>query len=97
MPGRGGLLRKNICRQRCVTNCDAEQIDTTRQPLTALSADDLDAADLVIVFDPLPFNVPERKLLDWSDVPSMNSSYDAARLVLDRRIDALLDRLQQKR
>jgi len=75
----------------------AEQIDTTRQPLTALSADDLDAADLVIVFDPLPFTVPERKLLDWSDVPSMNSSYDAARQVLDRRIDALLDRLQQKR
>jgi hypothetical protein len=75
----------------------AEQIDPTRQPLTALTSDDLKAADLVIAFDPLPFAIPEGRLLNWSDVPSMNSSYDAARKVLDPRIDALLDRLQQMR
>lgn len=75
----------------------AEQIDPTRQPLTALSAVDVDAANMVIAFDPLPFTVSGGKLLDWSDVPSMNSSYDAARKVLDERIDALLDRLQQTR
>ena len=75
----------------------AEQIDPGRQPLQPLSARDVARADLVIAFDPLPTSFSRANVRDWSDVPSMNSSYDAARRVIDQRIDALLDQLRRKR
>lgn len=75
----------------------AEQIDPGRHPLQPLSARDVARADLIIAFDPLPTSFSRAKVRDWSDVPSMNSSYDAARRVIDQRIDALLDQLRRKR
>ena len=75
----------------------AEQIDPGRQPLRPLTPRDAARADLIIAFDPLPPSFSRAKVRDWSDVPSMNSSYDAARRVVDQRIDALLDQLVHKR
>ncbi len=74
-----------------------EQIDPGRQPLHPLSARDVEKADMVIAFDPLPPSFSRAKVRDWSDVPSMNSSYEAARRVLDQKIGALLDQLRRKR
>jgi protein-tyrosine-phosphatase len=76
---------------------DAERIDPRRQPLRRLSTRDIAKADIVVAFDPLPASFARAKVQDWSDTPSMNSSYDAARRVVDLRIDALLDQLQRKR
>ena len=76
---------------------NVERIDPRRQPLRRLSKRDVDRADMVIAFDPLPASFSRAKVRDWSDTPSMNSSYDAARRVVDQRIDALLDQLEKKR
>ena len=75
----------------------AEQIDPGRQSVQPLSTRDIERADMVIAFDPLPSLFSRAKVQDWSDVPSMNSSYDAARRVVDKKINALLDQLSRKR
>ena len=75
----------------------ADRIDPRRQPVRLLAKGDIKAADMVIAFDKLPSAYATSKLVSWEDVPSMNSSYDAARRVLDSRIEALLDRIQAKR
>jgi hypothetical protein len=63
----------------------AEGIDPRVQPLAAL-----DTADL---FD-LPASTPPcKRLLDWSDTPSMVQSYPQARRVILERLDGLLDEL----
>ena len=74
-----------------------EQIDHERQALQALFLRDVEKADVVIAFDQLPGSFSRAKVRDWSDVPSMNSPYDAARQVVDKKIDALLDELSRRR
>jgi protein-tyrosine-phosphatase len=71
----------------------AEGIDPRAQPLRKLRQSDLNAADMVILFDPLPPDLRASKARDWSAVPSMIAHYPDARADLDRRIDALLDQL----
>lgn len=70
-----------------------EGIDPGAQPLSKLRQSDLDAADMVILFDPLPPDLRAPKARDWSAVPSMIARYPDARADVDRRIDALLDQL----
>ena len=74
-------------RQRLI----ADGINSTGDGLQMLAQKDLKAADIVVVFDPLPTTLSAPRLLDWSALPSMNDTYLLARADLDRRIDALLD------
>lgn len=68
-----------------------ERIDPRADPLRKLAAADLPRADVVIFFDKLPPSFAAADLRDWSDLPSMNADYPAARAVLAERIDRLLD------
>ena len=72
---------------------EGEGIDSTRDGLRKLSRQDIKAADIVIMFNPLPETMRPKDLRDWSAVPSVNDDYPAARADLRRRIDALLDTL----
>lgn len=58
-----------------------------------LSAVDLRAADIVVIFNPLPAPMRRRNQRDWSDVPSVNDTYPLARAELDQRIDLLINEL----
>ena len=69
----------------------ADGIDPKAEPVRKLSQADLDGADLVILFDPLPPDLRAPKARDWSAVPSMIARYPDARADLDRRIGSLLD------
>lgn len=71
----------------------AEGVDPKAEPLRKLSQADLDAADLVVFFDPLPPGLKVSKAQDWTAVPSMIARYPDARADLDRRIAALLGQL----
>ena len=73
------------------TRLIAEGIDPKSEPLRKLAQSDLDGADIVILFDPLPKGLHAPNARDWSSVPSMMAHYPEARADLDRRIDALLD------
>lgn|GEM_PF-150009 len=72
----------------------ANGIDSTRDPVRTLAADDLKSADVVVIFNPLPQAMPVTRVLDWSALPSMNDAYPRASADLARRVDALLDRIE---
>jgi protein-tyrosine-phosphatase len=72
----------------------ADGIDTARDPLRKLSAEDLRQADLIVVFNTLPTRLAIRPVRDWTATPSVNDDYANARKDLDRRIDALLDEIE---
>ena len=65
-------------------------LDAARDPVAQLDQATLDAADIVVVFDPLPSSLSRADARDWSEMPSMNSEYDQARAFLDPWIEALL-------
>lgn len=69
----------------------ADGINPKAEPLQPLTAADVASADIVVVFDKLPAKFVAKDVRDWSSVPSMNSSYPAARADLIARIDRLLD------
>lgn len=73
----------------------AEGIDLDREGVQKLQSADLRAADIVVVFNPLPSSMRKKKLLDWSTLPSVNDAYPLARTDLDRRVDLLLDQIEQ--
>lgn len=56
---------------------------------------DLRAADVIVVFNPLPAAKLKRAMRDWSAVPSVTEAYREARIDLDRRIELLLDEVAQ--
>lgn len=72
-------------------NLAADGIDPYSEPFKVLQPADWQRASVVVAFNPLPDAVPKSKVRDWTDVPSVVSQYPAARAVLERRIDALLD------
>jgi arsenate reductase len=74
-------------------NLFADGIDPYSEPFTVLQPADWQRASAVVAFNPLPDAVPKSKVRDWTDVPSVVSQYRAARVVLEQRIDALLDEL----
>jgi len=71
----------------------AESIDLDAQAVTKLAPADLGAADIVVIFDPLPAELMRPDVRDWTQTPSFNNDYDQARAYLDPRIDALLDEI----
>jgi Low molecular weight phosphotyrosine protein phosphatase len=74
----------------------ADGINTKADLPKTLSRKDLIRADIVVTFNPLPATIRHPDIRDWSDLPSMNDSYVAARSILDSRIDATLDEIQRR-
>ena len=72
-------------------------IDVKREPMRALTRADAAWADVVVVFDPLPFEVTGKDLRDWRDTPSVNQHYADALALMRGRIDALLGELARRR
>ena len=68
----------------------ADGIDLSREPVRQLTQADLSAADIVAVFNPLPPSLGAWKVRDWTDVPSMNENYPAARAALLAKLETLL-------
>lgn len=71
----------------------ADGIDIGREPVLALTEADLKAADVIVVFNPLPAALGRWSVRDWSDMPSMNENYAAARAALLPRLEALLSEI----
>ena len=72
-----------------------EGLDVASEPLRKLTQADLHQADVVILFDKLPASFTATNVQDWSDLPSILNRYPVARAELDRRIDALLQRISR--
>jgi len=72
-------------------------IAVKRDPLRVLTAADAVWADVVVYFDPLPFEVTGKDLRDWRDTPSANQHFAEALTIMRRRIGVLLDELERPR
>lgn len=69
----------------------AEGIDPAREGLHRLLPVDLRAADIVVVFNPLPPGLRIRPSRDWTSVPSVLEAYPAALADIKQRVELLLD------
>lgn len=72
-----------------------EGIILDREEARKLRVTDLDVADIVVFFNPLPASFRRTTQRDWSAVPSVNDTFPLARTDLDRRIDLLIDEVTQ--
>lgn len=88
-----GLVIEDHVSPRLRQQLSADGIDPGVDPYQILTAQDWKRADILIWFNPLPPEVKHPAMRDWSDLPSFNDSYAAARPILDQRIDALLDEI----
>lgn len=75
---------------------DADGIDTRRDGFARLAPVDIRTADIVVSFAILPKAFQTWKLRDWTNLPSVNDNWLAARADLEQRIDALLDMIAAK-
>lgn len=75
----------------------ADGIDTTAEPAMSLKPSDWAAADILVNFNPLPASVKHKDVRDWSDLPSVNDDYANARTILNKRIDALLTEVANRK
>jgi len=75
----------------------AEGIDPGADAAQVLSPADLQHADIVVAFTPLPAAAKLADLRDWSDMLSFNDDYSNARPMLNKRIDDLLDSIAKRR
>lgn len=76
----------------------ADGIDPRCDPLTALTREDLAAANVVAAFNPIPEDLTQGLLLNlrtWFDVPGMNADYAAARIKLLAYLEGLADELER--
>jgi hypothetical protein len=71
----------------------ADNLDTAKDRLRAITMADTRAADYIVIFNPLPSEYAQIPILDWSSVASVNLQYDGARADILARIDALLDEI----
>ncbi|MBM3512501.1 MAG: hypothetical protein FJX59_02155 [Alphaproteobacteria bacterium] len=75
----------------------ADRIETNRDPLIPLDAESLLAADVVVLFNPLPAGLSRPDALDWGDTPSFNADYPAAKAAVEHRIETLIDTLMREK
>ena len=88
-----GLAPENHVTPLLAERLRADGIDTTADPVRALTADDLTHADIVVAFDDASRSPLLSKARAWR-TPSWISSYEAARLDLSQRLDALVSELR---
>lgn len=89
-----GIAPENHMTPQLAAALKADGIDLSHEPALALTAADLKAADIIVVFNPLPARFGTWAVRDWTDVPSMNENYLFARAVLIPRLEALLEDLK---
>ena len=77
-------------------NLKADQIDPIADLPKTLSRRDWMKADIVVAFNPLPETIRHPDVRDWTDLPSVNENYSNARVILDKRIDSLLDEIKKR-
>jgi Low molecular weight phosphotyrosine protein phosphatase len=75
----------------------ADGIDSIADGVAKLTLADINRADIIVAFNPIPNSFKRKGIQNWSSLPSMNGNYPAARTDLARRIDALLDVIARKR
>ncbi len=80
-------LRKNLA---------ADGINPNVEQIRVLTQEDLQSANIVIAFNPLPPSLLHPEVRDWSDLPSVNEKYKKSRAIMKRRIDKLLDELEAR-
>jgi Low molecular weight phosphotyrosine protein phosphatase len=86
---RGLLIEDHISpelRQKLL----ADGIDTTAESARTLIPSDWAAADIMVIFNPLPTSINHADVRNWSDVPSVNGDYVNALALIVQRIDLLL-------
>lgn len=88
-----GLKIEDHVSPQLKSRLTSEGIDTLRDVPTILQRADWERASVVVAFNPLPPAVPRTKIRDWTDLPSVNDDYANAKVILDRRLAALLDEL----
>lgn len=71
----------------------AEGIDPARDGLHGLTPQDLEAADTVAFFNPLPAGLRAPRTEDWTSVPSVLDAYPAAIADMKQRVELFLDRI----
>jgi protein-tyrosine-phosphatase len=74
-----------------------ERIDSAHDRARRLAKHDLRAADIVVIFNPLPPSLRPVAARDWTTLPSVNENWPQARADLVRRIDDLLDEIAKDR
>ena len=93
---RGIVIEDHVSPQ-LKANLRADGIDTTTEPATALTPADWAAADILVNFNALPASVKHQDVRDWTDVHSVNDDYKNARKTMDKRIDALLTEIANRK
>lgn len=88
-----GIAPENAVTPELAAALTADGINVAGEPVQQLTAADLAAADVIVLFNPLPASFGAWPGRDWSDTPSMNANYPAARAVLLERLAGLLDEL----
>lgn len=85
-----GITPEDHMTPKLAATLKADGIDIDADPVLALTVEDLKAATVIVVFNALPPHFGTWQLRDWSDLPSMNEDYAAARAILLPRLEALL-------
>lgn len=88
-----GIAPEDAMSPQLTAALAADGIDAANEPVRRLTAADLAAADIIIVFNPLPAEFGAWPVRDWSDVGSMNQDYAGARAMLMPRLEALVAEL----
>lgn len=92
-----GIVVEDHVSPQLKANLRADGIDTITEPVTALIPADWAAADILVNFNQLPASVNHKDVRDWTDVPSVNDDYASARAIMNKRIDALLTEIGNRK
>jgi protein-tyrosine-phosphatase len=76
---------------------NADNLDTRSVKPQALVQADVQSADILVKFNPLPADIRHSDVRDWTDTPSVNDDYPNARRVMDERIDALIAEIAKRK
>ena len=90
-----GIAPENHMTPELAAALMTDGIDVTREPARKLAIADLQAADVIVIFNPLPAALGVWPVRDWTDVPSMNQDYAASRAILIPRLGSLMSELEK--
>jgi protein-tyrosine-phosphatase len=73
-----GITPEDHVSAQLRTQLAAENLDTAKDRLRAITMTDTRAADYIVIFNPLPSQYAQIPTRDWSDLMSVNQQYDKA-------------------